>query len=75
MKRLIHKIGTCSFHEIKGARALVKKFEAETEFGVRFVTWALRLAAMHKLNCVDISFEDWQFIASDYIHERENIVH
>lgn len=72
--RLFDKIKRITFHEVKGAKALIDTLEKETEYGVCYATGSLRRPAEHKLSSIGIECKAWQLVASDTILERENIV-
>lgn len=63
-----------SVHEIKGARKLVNYLETQTEYALCYATGSLLKPAEYKLEAISISYEPSLLVASNNIHERENIV-
>jgi len=73
-KGLTEKLLSQTINEIVGAKHLVDKLEANSDYGFCFATGSLRKPAVYKLNSIGIPFENWQLVTSDSIYDREGIV-
>ena len=60
--------------EILGAKHTIALLEQQTSFGVCYATGSLLLPAQYKLESIGIVYSKEQLVASNHIHERENIV-
>ncbi len=67
-------INKVKIEEIEGAKEFVDSLEKQSEFAVCFATGSLRRAAVLKLDSIGIAFNPFLLVASDHIHERENIL-
>ena len=73
-KGLTEKLSNQTINEIPGAKVLIDQLQHNPDFGFCFATGSLRRPAEHKLNSIEIPFEDWQLVTSDTIYDREGIV-
>lgn len=71
---LTDKLFESDIEEIKGAAELVRHIEDDTCYGVCYATGSLIQPAEYKLKSVGIDFQEELIVASNKLHEREQIV-
>lgn len=59
---------------IKGAKKVIDTLSQRSDVTIVYTTGAMRATAEYKLNELDIDFQPWQLVASDFIHDRKDIV-
>lgn len=71
---LTKRITRSKINEILGAKKLIEYLETQSEFAVCYATGSLLKPAIFKLDSIGIKYSKKQLVASNNIHEREDIV-
>ncbi|MEM9992221.1 MAG: HAD family hydrolase [Bacteroidota bacterium] len=71
---LLDEIKGFTINEIAGAKSLINRLRSKSEFAICYATGSLMKPAKYKLDLVGIDYPQELLVASNEIHERENIV-